>query len=92
SGSSDKKERKYTEDEAYLLQQRAVECILGWIVNNAEKQSSIEKAQSQFEEICMCMNKFVVKPANADQKYCESRLALDNFMSEPVLSLKSVSG
>lgn len=92
SGSLDKKERKYTEDEAYLLQQRAVECILGWIVNNAEKQGSIEKAQSQFEEICMCMNKFGLKPADADQKYCESRLALDNFMSEPVLRLKSVSG
>jgi hypothetical protein len=92
SGSLDKKERKYTEDEAYLLQQRAVECILGWIVSNAEKQGSIEKAQSQFEEICMCMNKFGLKPANADQKYCESRLALDNFMSEPVLRLKAVSG
>lgn len=92
SGSLDKKERKYTTDEAYLLQQRAVECILGWIINNAEKQNSIEKAQIQFEEICMCMNKFGIKPANADQKYCESRLALDNFMSEPVLRLKSVSG
>ncbi|VVO54750.1 hypothetical protein [Pseudomonas fluorescens] len=92
SGNLDKKERKYTEDEAYLLQQRAVECVLGWIISHAEKQNSIEKAQIQFEDICMCMNKFGIKPANADQKYCESRLALDNFMNEPVLRLKSVSG
>jgi len=40
----------------------------------------------------MCMNKFGLKPANADQKYCESRLALDNFMSEAVLRLEQRDG
>lgn len=87
SNTSVKKERKYNADEAHLIQQRAVEKILGWIVNNAEKQSSLDKAQSQFEEICMCMNRFGLKPANADQKYCENRMELDNFMSEAVLRL-----
>jgi len=92
SNTSDKKERKYNADEAHLIQQRAVEKILGWIVNNAQKQKSLDQAQSQFEEICMCMNKFGLKPANADQKYCESRLALDNFMSEAVLRLEQRDG
>ena len=87
SDTSEKKERKYKTDEAHLIQQRAIEKILGWIVNNAQKQNSLDKAQRQFEEICMSMNKFGIKPANADQKYCESRLELDNFMSEAVLRL-----
>lgn len=90
--SADKKERKYNEEEAYFLQQRAVERILGWIVKNATKQNTIDKAQSQFEEICMCMNKFGLKPANFEQKYCESRLELDNFMGEAVLRLSSPAG
>ena len=92
SNTSDKIERKYSTDEAHLIQQRAVEKILGWIVNNAQKQNSLDKAQSQFEEICMSMNKFGIKPANAELKYCESRLDLDNFMNEAVLRLVEIDG
>lgn len=33
------------------------------------------------------MNRFGTKPAAAGQAYCENRLALDNFMSVPVLSV-----
>lgn len=82
-----KSEQKYGKSEAHLLQQQAVERILGWIVKNAQKQGSIEKAQRQFEDICMCMNRFGVKPEDGGQVYCENRLALDNFMAESVLSL-----
>ncbi|AMT89236.1 MULTISPECIES: hypothetical protein [Pseudomonas] len=92
SDKPDKKERKYDSDQAHLVQQQAIERILGWIVKSATKQNSIEQAQYQFEQICMCMNKFGMKPANADEKYCENRLALDNFMTEAVLRLTVPSG
>jgi hypothetical protein len=82
-----KSEQKYGKSEAHLLQQQAIERILGWIVKNAKKQGTIEKAQQQFEYICMCMNRFGVKPEDGGQVYCENRLALDNFMAESVLSL-----
>lgn len=92
SNPSNKEERKYSADEAHLIQQRAIERILAWIVNNAQKQNCLDKAQSQFVEICMSMNKFGLKPKNADQKYCESRLDLDNFMNEAVLRLVEIDG
>jgi hypothetical protein len=50
-------------------------------------RNSVEQAQSQFEEVCMSMNRFGVKPENERQFYCENRLALDDFMSDAVLSL-----
>ncbi|SDP04133.1 hypothetical protein SAMN04489798_4542 [Pseudomonas arsenicoxydans] len=91
--SSDKAgTRKYNEDQAHLLQQKAIERILGWILNRAKKQNSIDKAQSQFEEICVCMNRFGVKPTEYGQPYCENRLALDNFMAEAVLRLTERDG
>ncbi|RON48033.1 hypothetical protein BK666_10180 [Pseudomonas frederiksbergensis] len=90
--SSKEATRKYNEDQSHLLQQKAIERILGWIINRANKQNSIDKARSQFEDICACMNRFGVKPAEAGQQYCESRLALDNFMAEAVLRLTERDG
>lgn len=83
---------KYSDQESHLLQQQAIEKILSWILKRAQKDNTIDKAQNQFEDICMSMNKFGIKPANAGQLYCESRLALDNFMAEPVLRLTNRSG
>jgi len=83
---------KYSDEESKLLQQQAIEKILSWILKRAQKDNTIDKAQSQFEDICMSMNKFGIKPANAGQLYCESRLALDNFMADPVLRLKNRTG
>ncbi|MEO4016979.1 hypothetical protein [Pseudomonas rossensis] len=92
-GSSDKEAtRQYNEDQSHLLQQRAIEQIFGWILNQAKKQNSLDKAQSQFEEICACMNRFGVKSTESGQVYCESRLALDNFMAEAVLRLTERDG
>jgi hypothetical protein len=81
------RKRTYNQNEGHLLQQKAIERILGWIVKNAEKTNSIDKAQSQFESACMSMNKFGIKPENAEQSYCKNRSELDAFMAEGVLNL-----
>jgi len=79
---------EYSHDQAHLLQQKAIERILGWILKRAEKDGTISKAKSQFEEACMCMNRFGTKEQNQNQKYCENRLHMDNFMSEAVMRLQ----
>lgn len=38
------------------------------------------------------MNKFGVEPVDIGQKYCENRYVLDNFMSEPVLTITEAFG
>ncbi|MCF5071589.1 hypothetical protein GIW70_25830 [Pseudomonas syringae] len=86
------KNRKYNNDEAHLIQQQAIERIVNWIASNAKKQNTIDKAQSQFEEICMCMNRFGLKTANSEQAYCENRLEMDNFMKEAVLRISVAAG
>jgi hypothetical protein len=81
-------EKAYTKDQCHLLQQQAVERILGWIVKQAKAQGTIPLAQAQFEEACMSMNRFGTKASsNAEQSYCENRLRMDNFMSEAVQRL-----
>ncbi len=88
SASSKATEKSYTKDQCQLLQQQAVERILGLIVRQAEKQGTITLAQAQFEEACMSMNRFGTKAADeAEQLYCENRLHMDNFMSEAILRL-----
>ncbi|MEW7855299.1 hypothetical protein AB2M95_05270 [Pseudomonas chlororaphis] len=87
SGDSKEAKRKYDSSQAHLLQQKAVERILGWIVKNAKAQNTVDKAQRQFEEICMCMNSFGVKTVVSGQDYCENRLALDSFMNDAVMRL-----
>jgi murein DD-endopeptidase MepM/ murein hydrolase activator NlpD len=81
--------REYDEVQSHLLQQRAIERILSWIVKNAEEKNNISQAQTQFELACSSMNGFGVQAVNANQEYCNSRLILDIFMKEPVLSLVS---
>jgi hypothetical protein len=78
-----------SDTEAYLLQQQAIERILGWLVQHAQRQGTLGDARRQFTEACMRMNRFGTLPANAGQVYCEKRLELDNFMAEAVLRLQS---
>lgn len=81
--------RTYDHDQAHLLQQKAIELVLGWIVKNANNQNTISEAKSQFEQTCMRMNGFGVKAPRSGQNYCANRLNLDNFMKEEVLGLAS---
>jgi hypothetical protein len=81
----------YNAIQAYLLQQQAIERILGWILRHARQQGSLASAQQQFTDACMRMNRFGTLPANAGQVYCEMRLELDNFMKEAVMALQGVN-
>jgi len=84
-------EKEYSKAQCHLIQQQAIERILGLIVRQAETQGTIPLAQAQFEEACMSMNRFGTKDASdPEQTYCENRLGIDNFMSEAVLRLVSV--
>jgi hypothetical protein len=89
SADSASREKKYTYDrsQSHLIQQQAVERILGWILNNAKKTNTLKQAQAQFEEACISMNRFGTKGLDKGQIYCEQRLAMDNFMSEAILRL-----
>lgn len=92
TGNAQSQANEYNHDQSHLLQQKAIERILGWIVNRAKQEGSISKAQSQFEEACMCMNRFGTKEINYNQYYCENRLHLDNFMGEAVMRLQDRTG
>jgi hypothetical protein len=83
--------REYNQAEAHVLQQKAIERILDWIVTNAKKTNTIDKAQSQFEFTCMSMNEFGVKDTDAEMAYCKNRMMLDSFMAESVLGLFDVT-
>lgn len=80
----------YNKSQAHLLQQQAIERILGWIVERAKQQGTISTAQKQFEDACMRMSRFGTKDDNPKQNYCENRLKMDNFMSEGVQNLYNV--
>lgn len=80
--------KKYTKTQCHLLQQQAIERILGWIVRQAQRTGTLPAAQRQFEEACTRMNRFGTKTPAAGQAYCESRLELDNFMAVSVLRLE----
>ena len=92
SVTAEKNERAYDESQAHFLQQQAIERVLGWIVDSAQQQNSMDSAQRQFEEACMCMNRFGVKPAMGGQEYCDNRLLLDNFMAEGVMRFEKRRG
>lgn len=87
SGNNEKtnETRTYNQAEAHVLQQKAIERILDWIVSNAKKTNTIDKAQSQFELTCMSMNEFGTRDAKVT--YCENRVLLDSFMAEGVRAL-----
>jgi hypothetical protein len=78
---------RYRESECHLLQQRAIEKILGWLVRNAQRKGSLDKSQRQFDEACMRMNRFGTKEPQPGQAYCTNRMRMDRFMEEPVMSL-----
>ncbi|AMS17914.1 hypothetical protein A3218_27825 [Pseudomonas chlororaphis] len=80
----------YNKSQAHLLQQQAIERILGWIVERANQQGTVSTAQKQFEDACMRMSRFGTKDPNPKQAYCENRLKMDNFMSEGVQNLYNV--
>ncbi|QXH45625.1 hypothetical protein KSS93_22535 [Pseudomonas xanthosomatis] len=84
-------DRKSSFDKAgcYLLQQRAIEAILSWILMDARKTGCLEKAQAQFFEACARMNRFGSVVANKGQAYCEARLRMDKFMAVNVFSYGS---
>jgi hypothetical protein len=84
--------RTYNQNQAHVLQQKAVEQILDWIVNNAKKTNTIDKAQKQFELACMSMNEFGTKDQDAEDSYCKNRAALDSFMAKSVLSYFDEAG
>lgn len=92
SNGTTEKTRAYSQAEAHLLQQKAIERILRWIVSNAKKTNTIDKAQSQFELSCMSMNEFGIKETDAEQSYCQNRSILDSFMAESVRSLFDDTG
>ncbi|MEG2389363.1 MAG: hypothetical protein RSB64_00560, partial [Pseudomonas sp.] len=71
----------FDEDQAYLLQQRAIEKCLTWI-------SAKPNASLQFEEAIICMNRDGARPSQAGFVYCANKLKLDTFMAEGVLSLQ----
>ena len=72
--------QSFTEDQAHVLQQQAIERCLGWI-------SSKSNAAVQFEEAIICMNRDGVRPVQAGLMYCKNKTRLDLFMAERVLSL-----
>jgi hypothetical protein len=79
--------KTYNESACHLLQQQAIERILGWIVRQAQASGTLAAAQRQFEEACTRMNRFGTKTPAAGQAYCENRLALDNLMAVRVEGL-----
>lgn len=79
--------RKFTSEECHLLQQQAIEQILGWIVlATAKSEARITRAQYQFEQACIRMNRFGIEEDSSPQAYRKNRAKLDLFMAKPVLS------
>ncbi|CAI8904735.1 LysM peptidoglycan-binding domain-containing protein [Pseudomonas serboccidentalis] len=92
NGQITDEKRTYSQAEAHVLQQKAIEKILDWIVSNAQKTNSVDKAQSQFEFACMSMNEFGIKDTDSEMAYCKNRMLLDSFMSEGVRALFDDTG
>ncbi|WP_157687018.1 hypothetical protein [Pseudomonas alkylphenolica] len=87
TGMSIEVKTHYTQSQAWMLQQKAINQLLEWIVINAQKKGKLDTAQLQFEEACMRMSRFGTKSYTPGQSYCENRLRLDNFMAEGVQRL-----
>ncbi|WP_156156564.1 hypothetical protein [Pseudomonas tussilaginis] len=79
--------RRYNKSACWMLQQRAINRLLGWIVINAHKKGNLSTARLQFEEACMRMSRFGAKSKSPGQTYCSNRLKMDNFMAEGVQRL-----
>lgn len=71
----------YTKSETLILQQSAINRLLNWIVDDANKKSTPPASQLQFEEAFMRMNRFGTISKTPGKSYCENRLKMDNFMA-----------
>ncbi|WP_395601969.1 hypothetical protein AB4P97_01125 [Pseudomonas sp. A1230] len=78
SAEDDEDSKSYNNDEAYLIQQQAIERCLSWI-------SKKTNANLQFEEAIICMNRDGIRPPQAGLMFCKNKLKLDLFMNERVL-------
>ncbi|MFJ2325944.1 hypothetical protein [Pseudomonas sp. NPDC087690] len=78
SAEDDEDSKSYNNDEAYLIQQQAIERCLSWI-------SKKPNANLQFEEAIICMNRDGIRPPQAGLMFCKNKLKLDLFMNERVL-------
>ena len=85
-------EEPFTEDQAYLFQQQAIEQLLRWIVSAAQQRNTLAAAQRQFEEAVTRMKTGKAKPANAGQVYCENLGRMNDFMAGQVATLKRGAG
>ncbi|TDF84070.1 hypothetical protein [Pseudomonas sp. H9] len=71
----------YTQSETQTLQQTAINRLLNWMVDDANKKSTPPVSQLQFEEAFMRMNRFGTISKTPGKSYCENRLKMDNFMA-----------
>ncbi|WAJ37099.1 hypothetical protein OU800_21225 [Pseudomonas sp. GOM7] len=76
--------KPYTHSGCWLVQQRAIERVLGWVVQHAQSTNSLADARIQFYQACIRMNAFGEPEPKAGQAYCSNRLAIDEFMREGV--------
>ncbi|MDR9865955.1 hypothetical protein RIV07_29030, partial [Pseudomonas baetica] len=74
SAEDDEDSKSYNNDEAYLIQQQAIERCLSWI-------SKKTNANLQFEEAIICMNRDGIRPPQAGLMFCKNKLKLDLFMN-----------
>lgn len=87
-GKAETQEEPFTEVQAYLFQQQAIEQLLRWIVSAAQRHNTLAAAQRQFEEAVTRMKTGKAKPANAGQVYCENLDRMNDFMAEQVEGLQ----
>jgi hypothetical protein len=84
-GTVKTEEEPFTEVQANLFQQQAIEQLLRWIVNAANTQVRLYAAQRQFEEAVTRMKTGKAKPVKAVQAYCANLKRMDDFMDVPVM-------
>ena len=84
-GKVETQEESFTEVQAYLMQQQAIEQLLRWVASAAQKRNTLAAAQRQFEEAVTRMKTGKAKPANAGQVYCENLGRMNDFMDVPVM-------
>jgi hypothetical protein len=84
-GTVKTEEEPFTEAQAYLFQQQAIEQLLRWIVNAARQHNTLAAAQRQFEEAVTRMKTGKAKPVKGGQAYCANLKRMDDFMAVPVM-------
>ena len=87
-GKVETQEEPFSEIQAHLFQQQAIEQLLHWIVRAAQRHNTLAAAQRQFEEAVTRMQTGKAKPANAGQVYCDNLDRMNEFMAEQVEGLQ----